>query len=60
MLDQLQAIIEEYNLMGWGLGFIIAAITLTYVFKTIVGKWQWQKDKTPISRKKTIDDFRYE
>jgi len=36
LLDDMQNIIDEYHLIGWGIGCIVIAAILTFFFKDIV------------------------
>ncbi len=61
LLDDIQNFIDEYHLIGWGIGGLAGAAMITLFFKTVVGRWKWQKDKTLSSKpKQSIDQYRME
>ena len=60
LLDDIQNIFDEYHLIGWAIGCIATAAIINLIFKTAFGKWRWNKDKTPIRSKKTVDQYRME
>ncbi len=59
LLDDIQNVFEEYHLIAWAIGCLATVAILTLIFKTVFGKWRWNKDKTPIRKSnKTIDQYR--
>jgi len=60
LLDDMQNIIDEYHLIGWGIGCIVIAAILTFFFKDIVGRWIFKKDKISQINKNTVDQYRME
>lgn len=57
ILDDIQNFIDEYHLIRWGVGGLITAAAITLFLKTVVGKWKWQKDKTPLRSRKIQDQL---
>ena len=60
LLDDIQNFINEYHIIGIGIGCFVTAAAITLLLKTVFGRWKWQKDKTPLRGKKTVDQFRME
>ena len=60
ILDDMQNFINEYHLIRWGIGGLAIAAIITIFLKTVFGRWKWQKDKTPLRSKKTVEHFKME
>lgn len=60
ILDDIINFFDEYHLIGWGIGCLVTAAMITLLLKTVFGRWKWQKDKTPLRGKKTVEQFRME
>ncbi len=60
LLDDIQKFINEYHLIGWGIGGFVTATIITLFFKDVVGRCFFKKDKTPLRSKKKIEQFKVE